>query len=257
MKRIAVLITVMMLLLMAVGCGEKQTEKLIIGLDDQFPPMGFRDDQNNIVGFDIDLATEVAKRLGMEAVPTPIEWSSKELELDSGKVNVLWNGMTITDARKEAMLMSPAYINNAQVVVVAADSGLTELAQLAGKKVAMQDGSSAQDAYSKSAAIGTEAELITAADNITLLQDLKIGRIDAVVMDKVVADYYITESGEGKLALMTEELATEEYGFAFKKDNTELANKVFAEMQKMVEDGTAAKISEKWFGEDRVVYSYK
>lgn len=231
--------------------------KLIIGLDDQFPPMGFRDDQNNIVGFDIDLATEVANRLGMEAVPTPIDWSAKELELNNGKVDVLWNGMTITEARKEAMLLSPAYVMNAQVVVVATDSPIQSVADLAGKKVAMQDGSSAQEAYAKCAAAGKETQLVTAAENVTLLQDLKIGRIDAVVVDKVVADYYLAQNGEGKLRLLTEELAAEEYGFAFKKGNDELANKVFAELQKMVEDGTAAKISEKWFGENRIVFDYK
>lgn len=273
-KVISTALALMTILTLTAGCGAKPAEpapspisasapaaasadKLIMGLDDQFPPMGFRDDQNNLVGFDIDLANEVAKRLGMEAVPTPIDWSTKELELNSGKVSVLWNGMTITEARKETMLMSPAYIMNAQVVVVGTESGIKTVADLAGKKVAMQEGSSAQDAYAACEAAGQEAELVTAPENITLFQDLKIGRIDAVVIDKVVADYYLAENGEGKLVLLTEELAAEEYGFAFKKENTELAEKVFTEMQKMVEDGTAAEISKKWFGEDRIVYSYK
>ena len=264
-KKLIALMAALLLALSVAGCGtpaaaapsQAQGGKLIIGLDDQFPPMGFRDDQNNIVGFDIDLATEVAKRLGLEAVPTPIDWSAKELELNNGKVDVLWNGMTITDARKESMLMSPAYVMNAQVVVVGADGGLNTIADLAGKKVAMQDGSSAQEAYAKCAAAGKEAQLVTSAENVTLLQDLKIGRIDAVVVDKVVADYYLAQNGEGKLRLLDEELAAEEYGFAFKKGNDQLANQVMAELQKMVEDGTAAKISEKWFGENRVVFDYK
>ncbi|MEG0541267.1 MAG: amino acid ABC transporter substrate-binding protein [Angelakisella sp.] len=227
---------------------------LIVGLDDQFPPMGFRDDKNNLVGFDIDLATEVAKRLGMTVALTPIDWSTKELEVNSGKVDMLWNGMTITDARKESMLVSPAYIKNAQVVVVGTDAPIKSIADLAGKKVAMQEGSSAQDAYSKCAAAGKEASIITAPENITLFQDLKIGRIDAVIVDKVVADYYITQNGEGKLRVVDEALEDEEYGFAFKKGNTELANLVMDEFQKMVDDGTAAEISKKWFGEDRIVF---
>lgn len=227
---------------------------LIVGLDDQFPPMGFRDDQNNLVGFDIDLANEIGKRLELEVVLTPIDWSTKELEVNGGKVDVLWNGMTITDARKESMLVSPAYIKNAQVIMVGTDAPINAVADLAGKKIAMQDGSSAQEAYAKCAAAGKEAELITAPENISLFQDLKIGRIDAVVVDKVVADYYIAQNGEGKLRLLTEELADEEYGFAFAKDNTEFANVVFTAFDEMVADGTAAEISKKWFGEDRIVF---
>lgn len=273
-KLIAATAALLMTLAMATGCGAKPAssvapaspdaapaapataEKLIVGLDDQFPPMGFRDENNKLVGFDVDLATEVGKRLGMVVELTPIDWSTKELELNSGKVNVLWNGMTITQARKDTMLMSPAYIMNAQVVMVGTGSTIKTVAELAGKKVAMQEGSSAQEAYAKCAAAGKEAELITAPENISLFQDLKIGRIDAVVVDKVVADYYIAANGEGKLALLAEELAAEEYGFSFKKDNTVFADKVMAEMQKMVDDGTAATISKKWFGEDRMVYKY-
>lgn len=226
----------------------------VVGLDDQFPPMGFRDDQNNLVGFDIDLANEIGKRLELEVILTPIDWSTKELEVNGGKVDVLWNGMTITNARKESMLVSPAYIKNAQVIMVATDSPINAVADIAGKKIAMQDGSSAQEAYAKCAAAGKESELITAPENISLFQDLKIGRIDAVVVDKVVADYYISQNGEGKLRLLTEELADEEYGFAFAKDNTAFANVVFDEFEKMVADGTAAEISKKWFGEDRIIF---
>ncbi|MEG1620880.1 MAG: amino acid ABC transporter substrate-binding protein [Oscillospiraceae bacterium] len=234
---------------------QKKTE-LIIGLDDQFPPMGFRDDNNNIVGFDIDLANEVAKRLDMKAVPTPIEWSTKELELNSGKVDVLWNGMTITADRQKEMLMSPAYIKNAQAIVVKSNSEIQQISDLEGKKVAYQEGSSAVDAYEKSGIKGKEKEIITASENITLLQDLKIGRIDAVIIDRVVADYYIATNAKTDLIVLDVVLADEEYGFGFKKDNTELADKVFNAMQEMVDDGTAKRISEKWFGEDRIVFEY-
>ena len=235
--------------------GEKTT--LIIGLDDQFPPMGFRDENNNLVGFDIDLATEAAKRAGLEAGPTPIDWTTKELELNGDKVDVLWNGLTITPERQEAMLLSTAYIANAQVIVVKTDSGIATLADLAGKVVGLQDTSSADEAYAACAAAGTEAELIKAADNISLFNDLKIGRIDAVVIDKVFADYYIAENGEGMLVTIEEQLADEEYGIAFKKGNDELADKILSALQSMVEDGTAAEISKKWFGEDRIIFNYK
>jgi len=230
--------------------------KLIVGLDDQFPPMGFRNDKNEIVGFDVELAQTVGKRLGMEVVLTPIDWTTKELELNGGKVNVLWNGLTITDERKESMLMSPAYLANAQVIVVQKDSDIHSLKDLAGKVVGLQDTSSADDAYAQCSAFGTESQLVKAADNVSLFNDLKIGRIDAVVIDKVFADYYITENGEGKLRTLDDQLADEEYGIAFKKGNTELADKVLTELAAMVKDGTAAEISKKWFGEDRVIFKY-
>lgn len=232
-------------------------QKLVIGLDDQFPPMGFRDDNNELVGFDIDLAKAVCDKLGIEAVPTPIDWTTKELELDGGKVDVLWNGLTITDARKETMLMSPAYIANAQIIVVRNDSGIRTLADLAGKTVALQETSSADEAYAACAAAGTEKELVKAPENISLFNDLKIGRIDAVVIDKVFGDYYITENGEGKLAALEEQLADEEYGIAFKKGNQELADRVLGALDELVKDGTAAKISRKWFGEDRIIFQYQ
>jgi len=232
-------------------------QKLVIGLDDQFPPMGFRDDNNQLVGFDIDLAKAVCDRLGIEAVPTPIDWTTKELELDGGKVDVLWNGLTITDARKETMLMSPAYIANAQIIVVRSDSGIGTLADLAGKTVALQEASSADDAYAGCSAAGTEKELVKAPENISLFNDLKIGRIDAVVIDKVFGDYYITENGEGKLVALEEQLADEEYGIAFKKGNQELADQVLTALDELVKDGTAAQISQKWFGEDRIIFQYQ
>ena len=230
--------------------------QLVIGLDDQFPPMGFRDDSNNLVGFDIDLAVAVCERLGLEAVPTPIDWTTKELELDGGRVDVLWNGLTITPERQETMLMSPAYIANAQVIVVRNDSGIQTLADLAGKTVGLQETSSADEAYASCAAAGTEAELIKAPENISLFTDLKIGRIDAVVIDKVFADYYIAENGEGLLTTLEEQLADEEYGIAFKMGNQELADAVLGALDELVQDGTAAEISQKWFGEDRLIFSY-
>ena len=230
--------------------------RLVIGLDDQFPPMGFRDEKNELVGFDIDLAKAVCDKLGIKAVPTPINWSSKEFELNGGKVDVLWNGLTITEERQEAMLMSPAYIANAQVIVVRSDSGIATLSDLAGKTVALQEGSSADEAYAGCPAAGTEKELVKAPENISLFSDLKIGRIDAVVIDKVFGDYYIAENGEGKLEVLAEQLADEEYGIAFQKENQELAALVLGALDELVKDGTAAQISQKWFGEDRIVFQY-
>ena len=235
--------------------GSGNNEKLIVGLDDQFPPMGFRDENNELVGFDIDLAKAVGEKLGMEVELTPIDWTTKELELNGDKVNLLWNGLTITPERQETMLMSPAYIANAQVVLVQADSGIAALADLSGKTVGLQDTSSADAAFAATD-VAASCEVIKAAENTSLLNDLKIGRLDAVVIDKVVADYYLAQEGNEGLVQLEEQLADEEYGIAFKKGNDELADKVLTALQELVDDGTAAEISQKWFGEDRLIFQY-
>ena len=235
--------------------GSGNNEKLIVGLDDQFPPMGFRDENNELVGFDIDLVKAVGEKLGMEVELTPIDWTTKELELNGDKVNLLWNGLTITPERQETMLMSPAYIANAQVVLVQADSGIAALADLSGKTVGLQDTSSADAAFAATD-VAASCEVIKAAENTSLLNDLKIGRLDAVVIDKVVADYYLAQEGNEGLVQLEEQLADEEYGIAFKKGNDELADKVLTALQELVDDGTAAEISQKWFGEDRLIFQY-
>ena len=120
----------------------KAAGKYIDGLDDSYPPMGYRDEKNEIVGFDIDLAREVASRLGVEVEFQPIDWDSKELELNSGKIDCIWNGMTITDERMENMFFAKPYIANQQIIIVPAASGITSVAQLEGKVIGLQKGSS-------------------------------------------------------------------------------------------------------------------
>ena len=118
----------------------------VLGLDDSFPPMGFRDDNNEIVGYDIDLAKEVSSRLGLKFRAQPISWSAKEQELNTGKIDCIWNGLTITPERLEALAFTKPYLNNAQVVIVRGDSGINSLADLKGKILGVQAGSSAADA---------------------------------------------------------------------------------------------------------------
>ena len=240
MKKIRNLVLIVLCILtvaLFAGCSSTpaaaEKTKFIVGLDDSFPPMGFRDDSNNIVGFDVDLATEVANRLGMEVELKPIDWDAKVLELNSGSVDVLWNGVSITEERKQEMDFSRPYLANQQVIIVKADSDIADIASLAGKIVGLQKGSSVQE-Y---------------ADNVTALTDLSIGRLDAVVLDEVVARYYETKEA-GTYKVLDEAFAAEEYGIGFKKGNTDLEEKVQKAFDEMIADGTAAKISEKWFGKD-------
>ena len=156
MKKIRNLVLIVLCILtvaLFAGCSSTpaaaEKTKFIVGLDDSFPPMGFRDDSNNIVGFDVDLATEVANRLGMEVELKPIDWDAKVLELNSGSVDVLWNGVSITEERKQEMDFSRPYLANQQVIIVKADSDIADIASLAGKIVGLQKGSSALDALNK------------------------------------------------------------------------------------------------------------
>lgn len=228
-----------------------EKEKLIIGIDDHFAPMGFRDENNEIVGFDIDMARAAAEKMGMEVEFQPIDWSTKESELSSGRIDLIWNGYTITDERKEKVLFTKPYLENAQVLVTLADSPITKIDELAGKQVGVQALSSALDALNEHP-ISEKVKLNEYKDNVLALQDLKNGRVDAVVIDKVVIEYYMTQETD-TFKILEEELAPEQYGVGVKKGNEALLDKLQKALDEMNEDGTAAKISEKWFGEDRVL----
>ena len=222
----------------------------VLGLDDSFPPLGFRDDDNEIVGYDIDLAKEVAKRLGVNFKAQPIDWDAKEMELETGKIDCIWNGFTITDDRKAALSMTFAYLDNEQVVVVRKDSGIKTLADMKGKVIGIQSGSSAQDAVDDNPGFKKSiADIVPFKDNITALNDLKIGGVDGVVMDSVVANYSIAQTGE-PFAVIEEALANEEYGIGFRKKETALRDEVEKILRDMAADGTIAAISTKWFGKD-------
>ncbi|MGE4453019.1 MAG: amino acid ABC transporter substrate-binding protein [Sphaerochaeta sp.] len=227
--------------------------ELVMGLDDTFPPMGFRDDNGNIVGFDVDLAKEVASRLGIELKLQAIDWNAKEQELNTGNIDCIWNGFTITEERQEAMTFTPPYIHNAQVVVVREDSSYYTLSDLSGKSVGYQAGSSAYSAIeatpSFQEAVG---EFIEFKENLTGLMDLEIGGIDALVVDVTVAEDNINRSGKA-FRILDEELAPEDYGIGFRKGDQKLADAVWQQLQAMASDGTLAKISTDWFGEDITV----
>lgn len=222
----------------------------VIGLDDSFPPLGYRDDDNQIVGYDIDLAKEVALRLGVEFKAQPIDWDAKEMELETGKIDCIWNGFTITEERKSALSFTEPYLNNAQVLVVRNDSGISSLEDMAGKKVGLQRGSSAQEAVEDNPEFAARlAETVMFRDNITALNDLDIGGVDGVVMDSVVANYSITQTKK-PFTVISQPLSNEAYGIGFRKSEPELRDEVYKILHEMRDDGTAAAISIKWFGKD-------
>lgn len=225
----------------------KATETIVVGLDDNFPPMGFRDEKNQIVGFDIDMAREVAKRLNINAQFRPIDWSAKEAELNSQRVDVLWNGLTITDERKKHIGFTAPYMENHQIIVVSAKSDIANKAALAGKVVGAQEGSSAVDAIGRDESAKTFKQLKTYGDNITAMMDLGTGRLDAVVLDEVVGRYYVAKRGN-EFKVLEDNFGTEEYGVGTRKDDAALLKRVDDTLAEMKKDGTAQKISEQWFG---------
>jgi polar amino acid transport system substrate-binding protein len=228
----------------------KAKGKLVLGLDDSFPPMGFRNDDNQIVGYDIDLAREVAKRLGVELVPQPIDWNAKEQELNTAKIDCIWNGFTITDERQKSMLFSRPYLRNAQVVVVKKGSGYATLASLKGKKVGLQAGSSAADALSAAKDFKASLkEVVEFKDNLTALMDLEAKGVDAVVMDLIVANDNIKRSGKPYVVL-PETLAPELFGVGFRKNDLALRDAVQTALEGMAKDGMLGKVTAKWFGSD-------
>lgn len=231
--------------------GETKVEggTLIVGFDQDFPPMGFMGDDGEYTGFDLELAQEAANRLGLEYKPQPIAWDAKDMELESGNIDCIWNGFTMT-GREDGYTWSEPYMENSQVFVVAGDSGIKSQADLAGKVVECQVDSSAEAALKEVPDLtATFAQLLTTADYNTAFMDLEQGAVDAIAMDVVVAGYQISQRN-ADFVILEDSLAAEEYAIGFKKGNTELKDKVQGALEEMAADGTLKTISEKWFGKD-------
>lgn len=242
------------------GSGAKATDeslkyvqdrgKLIMGLDDSFPPMGFRNEQNEIVGFDVDVAKAVAEKLGVELVLQPIDWNAKEQELATKNIDCIWNGMSVNEERKKNMTLSVAYMDNNMALVVRSGEGIDTLADMKDKSLALQAGSSAMDALnSKEEFKKSLKEVVELKDNVQALMNLETKAVDAVLMDDVVARYYI-EVNEKPFVVLEETLATEEYAVGFRKGDEALKAAVEDALKELAKEGKLAEISEKWFGKD-------
>lgn len=222
--------------------------KLVLGLDATFKPMGYTDENDEIVGFDIDCAREVCLRLGIELELRGIDWDTKEMELDTGTIDCIWNGLSVSDERKKVMLMSDAYMENEMVFVVNDSSDIKTLDDLSGKTVAVQNGSTAQEILNASD-VGATITPMELATNVEALQQLELDMCQAVFLDSVVAEYEITTSGKA-FRVLEEGLEPEEYAIGFRLGDQELCNKVYGTLKEMKADGKLAEISTKWFGKD-------
>ncbi|MEA4826829.1 MAG: amino acid ABC transporter substrate-binding protein [Clostridium sp.] len=262
LKNIVVMGIITVMALTAAGCGNKQKnassdalskEKLVLGFDDTFVPMGFKDDKGEIVGFDIDIAKEVSKKIGKEITFQPIDWSMKESELNSGKIDLIWNGYSITKEREEKVNFTKPYLDNRQVIITLADSKINSKSDLKGAKVGAQNQSSAVDAINKEADLlksFKDGKVYTFETNNDALMDLEAKRIDAVVADEILAKYYISKKGKEKFKILKDDFGSEAYAVGVRKEDKALLEKINKAFEDMKQDGTAKKISEKWFGED-------
>ena len=229
---------------------DADSKTLTVGFDAEYPPFGYKDDNGEYVGFDLDLAQEVCDNLGWELVKKPINWDSKDMELNSGSIDCIWNGFTM-NGREDDYTFSDPYVDNSQVIVVAENSGIDKLTDLAGKTVGVQAASAALDLLQSEEEGGqkeladTFASLNEFADYNTAFTELQAGALDALAIDIGVAKYQLNSRGEG-FKILDETLNTEQYAIGFKKGNDELCDIVNADLQKLADDGTVAELAEKY-----------
>ena len=231
-------------------------DELVIGLDDTFVPMGFKDESGKLVGFDVDLAEAVAKKLNKKIKFQAIDWSMKETELNNGNIDLIWNGYSISDERKEKVEFSKPYLNNTQVIVTLADSNIKSKSDLAGKKVGAQNESTAVDAVAADGNIMKSfdgGKIVTFADNNDALMDLEAKRLDAIVVDEILARYYMKARGTEKYKILDENFGKEQYGVGIRKGDTKFVEAFNKALDEVIADKTAGEISKKWFEEDILV----
>lgn len=221
-----------------------------VGFDAEYPPYGFMDENGEYTGFDLELAQAVCDLEGWELVKKPINWDSKDMELNSGSIDCIWNGFTM-NGREDDYTFSVPYVDNSQVIVVAADSGIAALADLAGKTVGVQAASAALDLLNSEEEGGQKAladtfgSLNQFADYNTAFTELQAGALDALAIDIGVAKYQLKSRGEG-FVMLEETLNTEQYAVGFCKGDQELCDTINADLQKLANDGTVAALAEKY-----------
>lgn len=255
-KYIAALLLVSVFAGLFVGC-DRSANSFIVGFDAEFPPYGYKNDEGEYVGFDLSLAQEVCKRKGWELVKQPIDWDSKDMELDTGMIDCIWNGFTM-NGRESKYTWTSAYVDNSQVVIVKKGSSITKLADLAGKNVIVQADSSALAAFTGEDADEENVELAKSfaslqqvGDYNSAFMNLEAGVADAICMDIGVADYEIKARGN-KFVMLDEVVSKEQYGVGFKLGNFELRTEVEETLQEMLKDGTFERIAKEWGLEEAV-----
>ncbi|HKL47615.1 MAG TPA: amino acid ABC transporter substrate-binding protein [Candidatus Izemoplasmatales bacterium] len=221
----------------------------IVGLDDTFAPMGFRNNDGELVGFDVDLAKEVSERLGVDVRFQPIDWDAKVLELNGGSIDMIWNGLTITDARQEEMLFSNAYIANTQMIMVQSGANIDVMNDLVDMRVGVQVSSAAEESVLANEINEDFSELLKYDTYNLALLELENGTIDAVVVDEIMGRYIISQN-PGTYQAATDNFGEEAYGVGFRLESEDIRDTINQVLSEMIGDGTASEISIRWFDED-------
>ncbi len=253
---IAILIIICFVIFTNKG-NEKENNTLVVGLDDNFPPMGFRNENNEIVGFDIDLANAVCSKLNMTLKLQQISWASKEQELSSGNIDCIWNGFAYNEERAKTMTLTKPYIKGEMYFILKDGSIEQSQEELKGKKIGVQTGSVQQLDLEKSE-FGKNVEIISYSDYLTAFMDLETGGIDAVFCSSIIGNYLLTSKGKNYRTIASENISqTNGSVIAFKQGNTELRDKIENALYELKEEGTLTEISEKWFGKDMIILEEK
>ena len=222
-----------------------------MGMDDTFAPMGFRDEKGNIVGFDVDLAKKAAEEMGIKIECQPIDWTVKESELESGNVDLLWNGFSITPERQKKVLFSDPYMDNRQIIITLKDSPVNSKADLAGKRVTVQGESSALEAVMKDDAfVKALAEPpVEYATNNECFKDIEAKRCDAIVVDEVLARYYMKQNGEENYKVLEDNFGEEQFAVGMRKDDVALQEALNKALKTLKDNGTYDEIYSKYFAD--------
>lgn len=254
MKKIFLLL-VPIILLMA-GCGNSSGDKkVIIGIDDEFPPLAFHNEQGELIGFDVDLAKEAFDRMNVEVEFKPIDWDKKRKEITSGKIDLIWNGLDITEDRKEYMIFTRSYMDDRQILLVRKgdDQGIHSEGDLEGKIVGVQSGSTSSCYLKKNENLKNSLGGYKTYLKFTeVLDALKNGEINVLICDELIARYEMNRNPDQFQLIDVRIGSIAEMAVGFPKDKAELRDKVQEVFDEMVKDGTAKKISDNWFHADLI-----
>ena len=252
MKKVLALLLALALVFTLTACGEKKEEatgatKFIMGIDPEYPPFSYLGDNGEYTGFDVEVCRAACEKLGYELEIFGVNWDEKLVQLDAGECDCVWAGMTLLDSMKEAgYVLSNPYYDNTQVFLAKEGSGITTSADLAGKTVAVQLGTSGEAALEGDLADlkATFGDLITCDSFLKCFAELDGNAVDAVFVDAPVAKSYV----EGKSGYVTidEGFAAEQYGIAFRNGDQALCDAIEGAVQELVADGTYAKIAENY-----------
>ncbi|GMA07233.1 glutamine ABC transporter substrate-binding protein [Tetragenococcus halophilus subsp. flandriensis] len=252
------LMLISIFLLSACSSGEYNDAKdadVVIGLDDTFVPMGFRDDEGNLTGFDIDLAKAVFALNDTTVAFQTIDWSMKETELNNGTIDLIWNGYSQTPEREEKVAFSEPYMSNSQLLVTSKDSGIDSVEEMDGKILGAQEGSSGYNSFTQNPEVlkdRVDSEEATLYDSFNeAFIDLENSRIDGLLIDRVYAEYYLKQNEQtDDFNLVETPYEDENFAVGIRKDDDELLEEINDGFNELQENGEFAEISEKWFGED-------